>query len=163
LIKAAKDDNQTAIALTDHGVMFGAIEFYKECIANDIKPIIGCEVYIANGSRFEKDSLKEKTKKKNYFHLLLLAKNEQGYKNLIKLSSLAHTEGFYNRPRIDKELLEKYCDGLICTTACMGGIVPALLLDNQYEEAKEEALYYQKLFGDDFYIELQKHNYPTDE
>jgi len=163
LVSAAKKDNQTAIALTDHGVMFGAIEFYEECRKQDIKPIIGCEVYIANGSRLEQTAGKQATKKKNYFHLILLAKNEIGYKNLIKLSSFAHTEGFYYRPRIDKELLEKYCGGLICASACMGGIIPSLILDNQYEDAKKEALYYKELFGDDFYIEIQHHNYDTDD
>ncbi|MCL2039312.1 MAG: DNA polymerase III subunit alpha [Bacteroidetes bacterium] len=163
LVSAAKEDNQTAIAITDHGGMFGVIEFYLECEKQNIKPIIGCEVYIANGSRLEQDAGKQKTKKKNYFHLLLLAKNEIGYKNLIKLSSLAHTEGFYYRPRIDKELLEKYCEGLICSSACMGGIIPALILDNSYDEAKKEALYYKGLFGDDFYIEIQNHHYDTDE
>ena len=163
LVSAAKEDNQTAIAITDHGVMFGTIEFYMECKKQNIKPIIGCEMYIANGSRLDQSAGKQDTKKKNYFHLILLAKNEIGYKNLIKLSTFAHTEGFYYRPRIDKELLEKYCEGLICTSACMGGIIPALILDNNYDEAKNEALYYKKLFGDDFYIEIQNHHYDTDE
>ena len=163
LVAAAKEDNQTAIAITDHGVLFGAIEFYLECKKQGIKPIVGCEMYIANGSRLDHTSGKQSTKKKNYFHLLLLAKNTTGYKNLIKLSSFAHTEGFYYRPRIDKELLEKYSEGIICTSACMGGIVPMLILDNQYEEAKKEALYYKNLFGEDFYIEVQHHDYDTDE
>jgi DNA polymerase-3 subunit alpha len=163
LVEAAKNDNQKAVALTDHGVMFGTIEFYEECKKNDIKPIIGCEVYIANGSRLDKTAGKLKTKKRNYFHLLLLAKNEIGYRNLMKLSSLAHTEGYYYRPRIDKELLEKYSKGLVCTSACMGGIIPALLLERKIEEAEKEAEFYKNIFGDDFYIEIQNHKYETDE
>ncbi|MDR0927111.1 MAG: DNA polymerase III subunit alpha [Ignavibacteria bacterium] len=162
LVAAAKADNQPAVALTDHGVMFGAIEFYEECKKQEIKPIIGCEVYIANGSRHDRTALQSKSKKKNYFHLLLLAKNDIGYHNLLKMSSFGHTEGFYSRPRIDKELLEKYCEGLVCTSACMGGIVPMLISDNNYEKAKEEALFYKKLFGEDFYIEIQKHHYPDE-
>lgn len=160
LVEAAVTDNQTAIALTDHGVMFGAIEFYKECLAKKIKPIIGCEVYIANGSRLEKDA--GKTKKKNYYHLLLLAKNKIGYHNLMKLSSIGHTEGFYYRPRIDKETLKQYREGLICTSACMSGIVAFYLRANQYETAKKEAEFYKELFKDDFYIEIQNHFLPDD-
>ena len=157
LVEAAVNDGQKAIALTDHGVMFGTIEFYETCKKYNIKPIIGCEVYISNGSRFDKSSGKEKTRKKNYYHLLLLAKNEIGYKNLMKLSSIGHTEGFYYRPRIDKEVLEKYSDGLVCTSACLGGVVSAHLRNNNYAEAKKEAEYYKNLFGDDFYIEIQNH------
>lgn len=163
LISKAVEDNQSAIAITDHGVMFGVIEFYKACKEKGIKPIIGCEVYIANGSRFDKTSGKSKTKKKNYFHLLLLAKNQQGYKNLMKLSSIGHTEGFYYRPRIDKEVLEKYSEGLICTSACMGGIVASYLRANDYENAKKEAEFYKSVFKDDFYIEIQNHFLPEDE
>ena len=162
LISKAVEDNQSAIAITDHGVMFGVIEFYKACKEKGIKPIIGCEVYIANGSRFDKTSGKSKTKKKNYFHLLLLAKNQQGYKNLMKLSSIGHTEGFYYRPRIDKEVLEKYSEGLICTSACMGGIVASYLRANDYENAKKEAEFYKSVFKDDFYIEIQNHFLPED-
>ena len=163
LVAAAVNDNQKAIALTDHGVMFGTIEFYEKCKKNNIKPIIGCEVYIANGSRHDKTAGKQKTKKKNYYHLLLLAKNQIGYKNLMQLSSLGHTEGYYYRPRIDKEILEKYCEGLICTSACMAGIIPTLLLDKNKIEAKKEAEFYKNLFGDDFYIEIQNHFYENDE
>jgi len=162
-VDAAVKDNQKAIAITDHGVMFGTIEFYEKCKKNNIKPIIGCEMYIANGSRHDKTAGKQATKKKNYYHLLLLAKNQIGYQNLMQLSSLGHTEGYYYRPRIDKELLERYSEGLICTSACMGGIVPALILDNNYSAAKQEALYYKNLFGDDFYLEIQHHNYETDD
>lgn len=155
LVKAAKDDNQNAIALTDHGVMFGGLELYKTAKSSDIKPIIGFEAYMANGSRFDRNAKAEK--KRNYFHLLLLAKDNTGYKNLMKLTSLAHTEGMYYRPRIDRELLEKYKDGLIATSACLGGIVAAHLLDDNLPAAKESVQYYKDLFGDDFYLEIQNH------
>ncbi len=163
LVGAAVQDKQKAIALTDHGVMFGTIEFYEECKKNNIKPIIGCEVYIANGSRFDKDSGKEKTKKKNYYHLLLLAKNDAGYKNLMQLSTIGHTEGFYYRPRIDKEVLAKYSEGLVCTSACMGGIINANLKNGLYAEAKKEAEFYKSIFGNDFYMEIQNHGIEGDD
>ncbi len=162
LIKAAKEDGQKAIAITDHGVMFGCFEFYQEAIRQGIKPIIGFEAYIADGSRFDKISGKSATKKRNYFHLVLLAKNEQGYKNLMKLTTLAHTEGFYYKPRIDRELLEKYSEGLIATSACIAGVVNAHLISGDYNEAYNSAKYYKDVFGDDFYIELQNHNLPDD-
>ena len=115
LIDAAIADGQDAIALTDHGNMFGAVEFFNYAKKKSIKPIIGMEGYISVGSRFDRIATNKNEKIRNYFHILLLAKDQQGYKNLIKLSSLAYTEGFYYRPRIDKELLEKYHEGLICT------------------------------------------------
>lgn len=162
LVSAAVENNQSAIALTDHGVMFGTIEFYEACKKANIKPIIGCEVYIANGSRFDKDAGKERTKRKNYFHLLLLAKNQIGYKNLMHLSSIGHTEGFYYRPRIDKEVLQEYSEGLICTSACLGGIVAQNLITGDYSQAKQEAEFYQSIFGEDFYLEIQDHLYDED-
>ncbi len=173
LVAAAVEDRQPAIALTDHGVMYGTIEFYQEVLnvnkslkekgeEYQIKPIIGFEAYIASGSRFDKTSLKADTKKKNYYHLLLLAKDIKGYKNLIKLTSIGHLEGFYYRPRIDKEVLEKYSEGLICTSACLGGVVSSHLLKGDYEKAKEEAKYYKELFGNDFYLEIQNHFYDED-
>lgn len=166
LIQAAKDDGQESIALTDHGVMFGVIDFYNKCKKAKIKPIIGCESYIASGSRFEKTAMQRQNKMSgeiNYFHLLLLAKNEIGYHNLIKLSSIGHTEGFYARPRIDKEVLAQCSEGLICTSACRSGSIPKYLLRNEPEAAKKEALFYKELFGDDFYIEIQNHHYDDDE
>ncbi|NCC82284.1 MAG: PHP domain-containing protein, partial [Clostridia bacterium] len=120
MVKTAKELGMPAVALTDHGVMHGVIDFYKLCKEYDIKPIIGCEVYVAPRSRFEKDGGRED---KSY-HLLLLAKNMQGYKNLIKLVSAAWLEGFYYKPRIDTELIEQYHEGLIATSACMGGEIP---------------------------------------
>ncbi len=162
LVNAAKQDGQKAIALTDHGVMFGIVEFYKAAKNAGIKPILGFEAYIANGSRFEKIAGKSKTKKRNYFHLVLLAKNETGYKNLIKLTSLAHTEGFYYKPRIDRELLEQYHEGIIASSACIAGVVNAHLLNSDYNEAYQAAKYYKDIFGEDFYLELQNHNLPDD-
>ncbi|MFH1050139.1 MAG: DNA polymerase III subunit alpha [bacterium] len=162
LIVAAKEDGQKAIAITDHGVMFGCFEFYQEAKKHDIKPIIGFEAYVANGSRFDKISGKSATKKRNYFHLVLLAKNEIGYKNLMKLTSLAHTEGFYYKPRIDRELLEKYREGIIATSACIAGVVNAHLIAGDYNEAYNSAKYYKDVFGEDFYIELQNHKLPDD-
>jgi len=155
LVTAAKNDEQSAIALTDHGVMFGGLELYKTAKEKSIKPIVGMEAYMANGSRFDKNSKAEK--KKNYFHLLLLAKDNQGYRNLMKLTSLSHTEGMYYKPRIDRELLEKYKDGLIVTSACMGGVVGSHLLSGDIDLAREAVQYYKDLFGDDFYLEIQNH------
>jgi len=152
LIQAAKDDGQEAVAITDHGVMYGVIEFYQKCKKAGIKPIIGIEIYLAPKSRFDK--ITKEDEKKNY-HLLLLAKDNQGYKNLIKLTTLAHLEGFYYKPRIDWELLEKYHDGLIAATACQGGEIPTLIRSGNLEKAKKRILEYNKLFGqDNFYLEL---------
>jgi DNA polymerase-3 subunit alpha len=162
LIDMAKADNQKAIAITDHGVMFGCFEFYQKAKKAGIKPIIGFEAYMADGSRFEKISGKAATKKRNYFHLVLLAKNEVGYKNLMKLTSLAHTEGFYYKPRIDRELLEQYSEGVIATSACIAGVVNAHLIAGDYNSAYQSAKYYKDVFGEDFYMELQNHNLPDD-
>ncbi len=151
LPKRAKELGMKAIALTDHGVMYGAVNFYKECIAEGIKPIIGCEVYVAPRSRFEKESGIDD----NYSHLILLAKNKTGYQNLIKLVSLSFTEGYYYKPRIDLEILEKYSEGLICTSACLAGSVNKALLQDDFEKAKEIALWHKKVFGEDYYLEIQ--------
>lgn len=163
LIDKAVADGHKAIALTDHGVMFGAVSFYKAAKAAGIKPIIGMEAYITNLTRSDRALMKFAWGEKKYFHILLLAKNNIGYKNLVKLTSLAHTEGFYYKPRIDKELLEKYHEGLICTTACVGGIINYFLVNGDYDTALKEAKWYKDLFGDDFYIELQNHGLPEDE
>jgi DNA polymerase-3 subunit alpha len=161
LINAAILNDMSAVAITDHGVIFGAIEFYKKARNKNIKPIIGCEAYIVTrGSRFDREVTgveKDTGKKKHYHHIVLLAKNEIGYKNLIKISSIAHIEGFYYKPRIDLEILKLYSDGLIATTACSGGIVSAHLLNGDYDLAKEDALIYKGIFGDDFYLEIQNH------
>lgn len=147
----AKELGMDAMAITDHGVMFGCIDFYKACKANDVKPIIGCEVYVAPGSRFDK--VLDKSVK--YNHLILLAKNMQGYRNLCKLVSSGFTDGYYYKPRIDKEILEKYHDGLICLSACLGGEVPGRFLNGQDELAKNSALWFKNLFGEDYYLEVQ--------
>jgi len=162
LIQAAKKFGMKSVALTDHGVMYGVIEFYKKASAAGIKPIIGMEAYIVEeGSRFERKSGESNgkgKKKKNYNHLILLAKNYEGYKNLRTLTTLAHTEGFYYRPRIDIELLQKYREGLICTSACAGGVVAAHLVRNDYSKAKKVAETYKDIFEEDFYLEIQDHN-----
>ncbi|MFW5702179.1 MAG: PHP domain-containing protein, partial [Bacteroidota bacterium] len=164
LIDAALEDNQKALALTDHGVMHGAIEFYYKAKAKGLKPLIGMEAYVANGSRFDKTPRSQLSgkKEKQYFHLVLLAKDMTGYCNLVKLTSLGHTEGFYYKPRVDKELLEQYREGLVALSACIGGVVNIHLVNGDFEKAREEARYYQQLYGDDFYIELQDHGLKPD-
>ena len=147
----AKELGMDAIAITDHGVMFGVIDFYKACKANGIKPIIGCEVYVAPRTRFDK----EPNIDNKYNHLILLAKNNEGYKNLSKLVSLGFTDGYYYKPRIDKEILEKYHEGLICCSACLAGEVPQTIIRDGIEKAEEAALWYKNLFGEDYYLEIQ--------
>src|SRR3990167_3179080 len=146
LIAKAVKMKMPAVAITDHGALYGAFKFFIQAKDAGIKPIIGCELYKTNGDR------KDKTEKKS-FHQLVLAKNLMGYKNLIKLVTLANLEGFYYKPRVDWELLEKYHEGLIATTSCLNGQVPALLLQSQFEKAEEVLLRYHKLFGEDFYID----------
>lgn len=170
LIETAIQNKMPAIALTDHGVMYGAMEFYKKAKKNNIKPIIGCEVYIVTkGSRFDrgKDSRitesgrlpsKLSGRKSNYDHLVLLAKNEQGYKNLLKLTSIGHTEGFYYKPRIDTEVLRQYSEGLVALSACSGGVVASHLVKGDLEEAKASAIIYKEIFDKDFYLEIQDHS-----
>ncbi len=147
----AKELGMKAMAITDHGVMYGAIDFYKACKKEGIKPIIGCEVYVAPRSRNDK----EPNIDNRYNHLILLAKNQQGYKNLSKLVSIGFTEGYYYKPRIDLEVLEKYHEGLICLSACLAGAVNQALLNGQNEKAEEIALWHKKVFGEDYYIEIQ--------
>lgn len=149
--KRAKELGMDSIAITDHGVMYGAIDFYKACKKEGVKPIIGCEVYVAPRSRFDK----EPNIDNKYNHLILLAKNNQGYKNLSKLVSLGFVDGYYYKPRIDLEILEKYSEGLICLSACLAGAVNQALLNGQNEKAEEIALWHKKVFGDDYYIEIQ--------
>jgi len=143
-----------SLAITDHGAMCGVIEFYRTAREAGIKPIIGCEIYIAQGSRFSRNA----GDKSNY-HLVLLARNQTGYQNLIQLVTKAHLEGFYYRPRVDKELLEQYNQGLIALSACLAGEVSRLILSGRYEDAKQAALWYKKTFGD-FYLEIMKHPIP---
>ena len=144
---------QTAVAITDHGVMYGCVDFYKAAKKAGVKPIIGCEVYVATRTRFDKVNRIDGSN-----HLVLLCKNETGYKNLIKMVSAGFTEGFYNKPRVDHELLEEYHEGLICLSACLAGEIPQALLAGDYEKAKNLARYYEDLFGKgNYYIEIQDH------
>jgi len=156
LPKRAKELGMKAIALTDHGSMFGAVNFYKECIEEGIKPIIGCEVYVAPRGRFEKQVNIDD----DYTHLILLVKNKKGYQNLIKLVSIGFTEGYYYRPRIDTEILEKYSEGLIALSGCLTGAISKLILSDEIEKAKETALWYKKVFKDDYYLEIQNNGIP---
>ena len=132
LIDRAAEMGQTALALTDHGVMYGVISFYKYALSKGVKPIVGCEVYVAPRSRFDK----QKGPDSRYSHLVLLCENNEGYRNLIKLVSAGFTEGFYSKPRIDRELLKKYHGGVIALSACLAGEIPQLLLNGEYEKAK---------------------------
>ncbi len=158
VVAQAKALGQSALAITDHGVMYGAVDFYKACKKEGIKPIIGCEIYMAPHGRKDKQyDLDGK-----YFHLILLAKNKQGYHNLIKIVSRGFTEGFYFKPRADFELLEQYNEGLICLSGCIAGSVQQRLLRDDYEGAKTEALRYRAIFGEDYYLELQNHGYKED-
>jgi len=154
LLDCAKELGMDSVALTDHGVMYGAVEFFKKAKIKGIKPIVGCEFYTA----FEKLTDKRSNIDTKRNHLILLAKNEQGYKNLIKLTTIAHLDGFYYKPRIDEETLEKYSEGLIGLSACVQGKIPRLLLSGKLQEAEETAKKYEKLFGKGcFYLELQRH------
>ena len=152
LVARAKELGQGAIAITDHGNMYGVVDFYKACKDEGIKPIIGCEVYVAQGDMHDKLS-----RVREYSHLVLLAKNDKGYHNLMKLVSAAFVEGFYYKPRIDYELLEKYSEGLICLSACLAGDIPTMLLNGNTDGAYALAARLKDMFGDDFYIELQDH------
>jgi DNA polymerase-3 subunit alpha len=154
LVERAKELGMESLAITDHGVMYGAIQFYLAAREAGIKPIIGCEAYLAPNSRFSRDA-----SDKNNYHLILLAKNQGGYRNLIQLITKAHLEGFYYKPRVDKELLEQYHQGLIALSACIAGEVPRLILQGRLEEAKQAALWYKQTFGD-FYLEIQRHPIP---
>lgn len=155
LVERVKELGMTSCAITDHGVMYGVIDFYRACKNAGIKPIIGCEVYVAPGSRFDRTP---GTGAERYNHLVLLAENNTGYKNLVKLVSRGFTEGFYYKPRVDYELLTEFHEGIIATSACLAGIVATKLRNGLYDEAKEEALRLRDVFGDgNFFLELQDH------
>lgn len=159
LVKRVKELGQTATAITDHGVMYGAVDFYRACKAEGIKPIIGCEVYVAARTRFDKVHELDRSRK----HLVLLCKNEEGYRNLCYLVSKSFTEGFYVKPRIDLELLKEHSGGLIALSACLAGAVPRLIRAGNYEGAKQEALAMSEIFGKDgYYLEIQDHKLPED-
>ncbi|MGN0142165.1 MAG: DNA polymerase III subunit alpha [Roseburia sp.] len=157
-VKRVKELGMTAAAITDHGVMFGVIDFYKEAMAAGIKPILGCEVYVAPGSRLDREASHGDDR---YYHLVLLAENNQGYQNLIKIVSKGFVEGYYYKPRVDMEVLQQYHEGIIALSACLAGEVQRYLVRGLYEEAKEVALKYQNCFGaGNFFLELQDHGIP---
>ncbi|HWR72851.1 MAG TPA: DNA polymerase III subunit alpha, partial [Nitrospirota bacterium] len=163
LVKKAVDLKMPAVAVTDHGNLFSAIDFYLKATKAGVKPIIGCETYVAPGSRFEKSASNAQNEEASY-HLILLARNKQGYKNLLKLITAGYLEGFYYRPRIDKALLREHHEGLIGLTACLGGEVPSLLMMGRYEDAKRTALEYEEILGrENFYLELQDNGIPEQE
>jgi len=167
LVDRADELGMTHLALTDHGNMFGAMEFIGACekSKNKVKPIIGCEVYVSPGSRFEKKGTEHENK---YFHMVLIARNRKGYFNLVKICSLAYTEGFYYRPRIDDEVLSKHHDELIALSGCISGEIPRLIQGGKIDDAEKKALYYRDLFGKDedgepcFYLEIQDHGIPAE-
>ena len=156
LVEAVKTMGMESIAVTDHGTMSGTIEFYKTAQASDVKPIIGMEAYVAPRAHTDKDPAKDKTP----YHLIILAMNNQGYQNLMMLSTIANLEGYYYRPRIDHQLLEKYNEGLIILSGCIGGEVGDALRNNQYDQAMQVAKWYKKVFGDRYYLEIQDHGHP---
>ena len=156
LVRRAKELGQTALAVTDHGVMYGAVAFYKACKAAGVKPIIGCEVYVAPRTLHDKEHGVDNA----YSHLILLCKNETGYRNLCYLVSTAFTEGFYIKPRIDWALLHAHAEGLVCLSGCLAGEIPQKLIRGDYEAARARALDLKALFDEDFYLEIQNHGIP---
>ena len=155
LVKKAKNDGMSAIALTDHGCMFGIKDFHEKCLKNKIKPILGVETYVASrGIQFKDKNEKED---RSGDHLILLAKNEKGYRNLLKLVTIANNEGFYYKPRIDKTLLEKYGEGLIVSSACLGGEIPQLILKGDLQGAEDAISWFKSVFKEDYYLEIQRH------
>lgn len=158
LLKRAKEYGMPAVAITDHGNMFAAMEFYNKAKGSDVKPVIGCEAYVANGSRHDRKQASDEQIDKNSFHLILLAENNEGYRNLCKLISLGYLEGFYYKPRIDKEIMRQYSGGLIALSACMGGEIPQLLMSGNFEGAKAAVKEHLEIFGEgSYYLEIQ-HN-----
>lgn len=155
VINRAKELGMDSLAITDHGVMYGAIQFYRAAKDAGVKPIIGCEVYIAPDSRLTRNA-----GEKNHRHLVLLAKDQNGYRNLLQLTTRAHLEGYYYKPRLDRELLKEYSEGLVALSACIAGEVPQLILQGRLEEARQAALWYKEIFGEDFYLEIQRHPIP---
>ncbi len=153
LVQKAKSDGMTALALTDHGTMLGIKEFHSVCKKAGLKPILGCETYVATRSIEDKTGKEDRSGD----HLILLAKNLTGYRNLVKLVSIANMEGFYYKPRIDKQLLQKYAEGIIVSTACLGGEIPTYIYEGKPDKAEEAIVWYKELFGDDFYLELMRH------
>ena len=159
LMEQVKANGQTAVALTDHGVMYGAVQFYQAAIEAGVHPVIGCEIYVAPRSRFDKDSPADRRP----YHLTLLCENNLGYQNLMQIVSKASIEGFFSRPRADFALLEQHHEGLIALSGCMSGEVSRRLLEDDYAGAKQTALKYAALFGEKhYYLEMQNHGLPDD-
>ncbi len=155
LIDITKERGWDAVAITDHGNMFGSLKFYEKCVENNIKPIIGCEFYICN-------DLYKKEGKEDMGHLVLIAKNNEGYKNLLKLNSIAYVDGMYYKPRIDYKVLKEHSEGLICLSACIAGHVPEAILQRNFEEAEKLILWHKEVFGEDYYLEIQDHGLPEE-
>ena len=159
LIRRTKELGMDSVAITDHGVMYGTVRFYKEAKAQGIHPVIGCEVYLAPGHRQERAEV-DGTR---YYHLILLAENEVGYRNLVQLISLANIEGYYYKPRIDKELLRQYHDGIIALSACVAGEIPQAILRGDSDRANALIREYVEIFGqDNFFLEIQDHGLPEE-
>ncbi len=160
LVDTAKAMGQTAIAITDHGVLYGAVDFYSAARAAKLNPIIGCEMYMAPRSRTDREGRADRDPN----HLILLARNDTGYRNLIKLVSASHLEGFYYRPRIDRELLAAHAEGLICLSACLGGEVPQAIVRGDMDAAEAIARQHAEIFGhDNYFLELQDHGIPEED
>ncbi|SHL54662.1 DNA polymerase-3 subunit alpha [Anaerocolumna jejuensis DSM 15929] len=158
MVSRVKELGMDSMAITDHGVMYGVIDFYKACLAEGIKPVIGCEVYVAPGSRFDREA---GASDERYYHLILLAENNTGYQNLMKIVSAGFLEGFYYKPRVDYEVLEKHSEGIIALSACLAGEVASYLRKGFYEEGKQAALHYRQIFGEgNYFLELQDHGIP---
>ena len=154
----ARELGMNSLAITDHGVMYGVIDFYRAAREVGIKPIIGCEVYVAPNSRFDRETVSGEDR---YYHLILLAENNQGYQNLMKIVSKGFVDGFYYKPRVDYEVLREYHEGIICLSACLAGEVSRYLARGLYQEGKQAALRYQEIFGKgNFFLELQDHGIP---
>ena len=162
LVHKAKEYEMPALALTDHGCLFGAWTFRKAAEKEGIRPILGMEAYVAPGERGHKQPMRVagREMKKPYYHLVLLARDREGYRNLVKLSSIGYLEGFYYKPRIDREVIERHAGGLICTSACMAGEVARRLAEDNREAAREAAEWYANVFGDRYYLEVQGHDTP---
>ena len=157
-VRRVKELGMNAAAITDHGVMYGVIDFYKACMEEGIKPVIGCEVYVAPNSRVDREIGATDDR---YYHLILLAENNTGYANLSRIVSRSFTEGYYYKPRVDKELLRDFHEGLICSSACLAGEVARDIVRQDLEAAKKAALEYQDIFGKgNFFLEMQDHGYP---
>ncbi len=162
LVQSAKEDNMPALAITDHGNMFGVIPFYNRVMKTGMRPILGMEAYVAPGSRMDRSTGSRRGEVSSY-HLILLAKNLEGYQNLMALSSIGYLEGFYYKPRIDRDVLQKHSQGLICLSSCIKGEIPQKILNNDFDGARKDAIFYRDLFGDDFYLEVQNHGMKEEE